>query len=92
MEIDIAAASEYLETEDLLEMVNAGLLDEIDEVIGLCAEVAGLVVGEERVDADGQPLMGSEDFAYMLQSRPGCYIWLGNGGTGAPASTGSNGL
>ena len=23
--------------------------------------------------------MGSEDFAYMLEARPGCYIWAGNG-------------
>ena len=23
--------------------------------------------------------MGSEDFAYMLQARPGSYIWIGNG-------------
>ena len=27
--------------------------------------------------------MGAEDFAYMLQAKPGCYVWLGNGpGTG----------
>ena len=24
--------------------------------------------------------MGAEDFAYMLQARPGSYIWMGNGG------------
>jgi metal-dependent amidase/aminoacylase/carboxypeptidase family protein len=23
--------------------------------------------------------MGSEDFAFMLQEKPGCYLWLGNG-------------
>ena len=23
--------------------------------------------------------MGSEDFAFMLQAKPGCYIWIGNG-------------
>ena len=23
--------------------------------------------------------MGSEDFAYMLQEKPGCYVWLGIG-------------
>ena len=29
------------------------------------------------------PLMGAEDFAYMLNEKPGCYVWLGNGpGTG----------
>ena len=28
--------------------------------------------------------MGSEDFAYMLQEKPGCYVWLGNGMEGGP--------
>lgn len=28
---------------------------------------------------DAPPTMGSEDFAYMLQARPGCYFWLGAG-------------
>ena len=26
--------------------------------------------------------MGAEDFSYMLEKRPGCYIWLGNGAAG----------
>ncbi|MDX2388145.1 amidohydrolase [Sinorhizobium medicae] len=29
------------------------------------------------------PVMGSEDFAYMLEARPGCYMFLGNGSTAA---------
>ena len=33
---------------------------------------------------DAPPLMGSEDFAYMLEAKPGCYIWLGNGVEGGP--------
>lgn len=49
-----------------------------------CARVAADVVGESRVDAQSDPLMGSEDFAFMLQAKPGCYIWLGNGETGGP--------
>ena len=40
---------------------------------------AVLVVGEENVRRDLQPTMGSEDFSWMLQERPGCYIWVGNG-------------
>jgi metal-dependent amidase/aminoacylase/carboxypeptidase family protein len=28
---------------------------------------------------DPKPSMGAEDFAYFLQEKPGCYIWLGNG-------------
>jgi hippurate hydrolase len=46
---------------------------------------ATAVVGAERVDADPTPNMGSEDFAFMLQEKPGCYVWLGTGhGSGTP--------
>ena len=44
------------------------------------ALVAAQVVGPERVRRDLSPSMGAEDFAYMLQRRPGCYVWLGQGG------------
>ena len=37
------------------------------------------VVGAENVSTDHPPTMGSEDFAWMLQERPGCYIRVGNG-------------
>ena len=43
------------------------------------ASAATRVVGETKVILDADPSTGSEDFAYMLQARPGCYIWLGNG-------------
>ncbi|WP_224701236.1 M20 aminoacylase family protein [Devosia aquimaris] len=43
------------------------------------AEVASDVVGAERVDAEVQPSMGGEDFSFMLEARPGAYIFLGNG-------------
>ncbi len=44
-----------------------------------CAEVAAGVVGEAMVVADRRPEMGAEDFAYMLQARPGAYVFLGTG-------------
>ena len=44
------------------------------------AAVAAKVVGPERVQRDLAPSMGAEDFAFMLQQRPGCYVWLGQGG------------
>ncbi len=50
----------------------------------LAGGVAAQVVGEGNVAAGAPPLMGSEDFAYMLEVRPGCYIWLGNGERGGP--------
>ncbi len=40
---------------------------------------ADAIVGEGNVDRNATPCMGSEDFAFMLQKRPGCYIWAGNG-------------
>ena len=43
------------------------------------AEVARDVAGAERVDDDAPPSMGGEDFSFMLEKRPGAYIFLGNG-------------
>jgi hippurate hydrolase len=40
---------------------------------------ASAVVGPDNVDTDPTPEMGSEDFAFMLQEKPGCYVWLGAG-------------
>jgi metal-dependent amidase/aminoacylase/carboxypeptidase family protein len=45
------------------------------------ASVAAEVTGEGAVDADFPPVMGAEDFSYMLERRPGAYILLGNGNT-----------
>ena len=47
------------------------------------ADVAGSVVGRENVIDDLDPSMGSEDFSFMLQQRPGAYARLGQGGSGA---------
>jgi hippurate hydrolase len=40
---------------------------------------AATVVGADKVRRDVAPSMGSEDFAYMLQAKPGSYVWIGNG-------------
>jgi amidohydrolase len=37
------------------------------------------LVGPTSVHWDCAPTMGSEDFAFMLQARPGCYVFIGNG-------------
>ena len=39
------------------------------------------MVGEGNVTRDTPPMMPAEDFAYMLEARPGAYIFLGNGDT-----------
>lgn len=40
---------------------------------------ATALLGAASIDTDPTPSMGSEDFAFMLQARPGCYVWLGGG-------------
>jgi amidohydrolase len=37
------------------------------------------VVGAQNVDPQVEPTMGAEDFAFMLQKKPGCYVFIGNG-------------
>lgn len=44
-----------------------------------CYQVTTELVGETCVQWNPQPSMGAEDFGYMLQHRPGAYIWIGNG-------------
>jgi hippurate hydrolase len=46
---------------------------------GFAADVAAEVVGRERVDTDVPPVMGAEDFSFMLNARPGAFIFVGNG-------------
>jgi len=41
-------------------------------------EVAKSIVGEDHATADAPSAMGSEDFAALLEVKPGCYLWLGN--------------
>ena len=48
----------------------------------LAARVAREIAGERAVDAHTPPSMGGEDFAFMLNQRPGAFIFLGNGSTG----------
>jgi amidohydrolase len=50
---------------------------EIETKIALKAAQA--IAGEACVNQQPIPSMGSEDFAFMLQEKPGCYIWIGNG-------------
>jgi amidohydrolase len=44
-----------------------------------CRAVASRLVGAANVRGDSRPSMGGEDFSYMLQAVPGCYVWLGSG-------------
>ena len=43
------------------------------------ASVARKVAGESHVEANAAPFMGAEDFSFMLEARPGAFIFIGNG-------------
>jgi len=43
------------------------------------ADVARAVAGDSQVDDNRRPVMGAEDFSYMLIERPGAFIFMGNG-------------
>ncbi len=56
-------------------LVNSGRESEV------AAAAAAAVIGEAKVTRNAEPIMGSEDFAFMLNAKPGCYVLLGNAGT-----------
>ncbi|MER8430773.1 M20 aminoacylase family protein [Mesorhizobium caraganae] len=45
------------------------------------SDVAASVAGDTQVHRAIQPVMGGEDFSYMLEARPGAFIFIGNGET-----------
>jgi len=50
-----------------------------DRQTEFAAQVAAGIVGRERVDTAVPPVMGAEDFSFMLEARPGAFIFVGNG-------------
>ncbi|WP_094463672.1 M20 aminoacylase family protein [Pannonibacter phragmitetus] len=55
--------------------VTANHDDQTDFAVSVAEEIAG----PERVQRETEPMMGGEDFSYMLLERPGAYIFAGNG-------------
>ncbi len=51
-----------------------------DETI-FAAEVAQEIAGEGKIERNTPPVLGGEDFSYMLEARPGSFIFIGNGDT-----------
>jgi amidohydrolase len=45
------------------------------------ASIASEIVGATNVDTNVAPVMGGEDFSFMLEARPGAFIFVGNGDT-----------
>ncbi|QIM54579.1 M20 aminoacylase family protein [Hydrogenophaga crocea] len=52
----------------------------------LAAGLARELFGAARVNTEAAPLTASEDFAFMLEAVPGCYVFVGNGGPGTPGA------
>jgi amidohydrolase len=50
-----------------------------DAETDFCVGVAADFVGAQNVRSRCEPTMGSEDFAFMLLEKPGCYVFIGNG-------------
>ncbi|MES2103047.1 MAG: M20 aminoacylase family protein [Pseudomonadota bacterium] len=55
--------------------------------VPVVVEAAGRIVGADRVDADIQPMMISEDFGAFLQAVPGAFVFIGNGADAEDGST-----
>jgi len=51
------------------------------EETAIAARAATALLGAERVNTEVEPVTGSEDFGYMLEEKPGCYAFIGNGPT-----------
>ena len=49
--------------------------DEVETSLKVMNEISD----ESMINTSPSPSMGSEDFAFMLQEKPGSYIWIGNG-------------
>ena len=51
--------------------------DETEHAVAIASDIAG----EANVNPEIDPMMGGEDFSYMLNARPGAFIFIGNGDT-----------
>ena len=54
------------------------------EETALAGRVAVELLGAAHVNLNGPAITASEDFAFMLDQVPGCYLFIGNGATGTP--------
>ncbi|EFH13093.1 M20 aminoacylase family protein [Pseudoroseomonas cervicalis] len=58
-----------------------------EEQTNRAARAIGAVVGEEKVVRAAPPVMGGEDFAFMLQQRPGAFLFVGQAGRDGKGGT-----
>ncbi len=79
--ITAAQAESYGCTYEIREGQPGAVLVNSAEETKFAADVAKHYFGDENVVYPCKPLMSSEDFAFMLQQKPGSYIMIGNGDT-----------
>ncbi|SCK14658.1 M20 aminoacylase family protein [Vogesella sp. LIG4] len=72
-------AASYGATADIDYRMGYPVVINSDRETEFAIQVAQELVGAEQVVPHTAQLMGSEDFAYMLQARPGCFLRIGNG-------------
>lgn len=80
-EITKAQAESYGCTYEIKEGQPGAVLVNTPDETAFATQVAIDTFGEENVVNPGVPYMGSEDFAFMLQKKPGSYLMIGNGDT-----------
>jgi hippurate hydrolase len=56
--------------------------------VAFAAGIAGQVAGAPNVATDAPPMLAGEDFSYMLEKRPGAFIFIGNGDSAGLHSAG----
>jgi hippurate hydrolase len=76
-----AQAEGYGCTYEIREGVPGAVLVNDTEETAKAYEIAKATFGDDRAVYPGPTYLGSEDFAFMLQQRPGTYCFLGNGDT-----------
>jgi hippurate hydrolase len=52
-----------------------------EQEVGFAEAAMSAVAGPGKVTTSGAATMGSEDFAFMLEAKPGAYVFIGNGAT-----------
>lgn len=68
-------------THEIREGIPGAVLVNSEEETRQAFEIAQATFGEDQAHFPGPTFLGSEDFAFMLQKRPGSYCFLGNGDT-----------
>jgi hippurate hydrolase len=78
-EIVAGQAASYGVTAELVYEVGYPATVNADAEAGFATSVAAEIVGADKAMGDMPKVAGSEDFAYMLEERPGAYLFLGTG-------------